>query len=112
MRQKLRDWSSGFGRSGGRRAEVTLGLEGQQGLRVVGEVAEAAGLGDDDGLDVNAHVGRYLRVSDLFSPDAFAVVFDEDIGCLTPGYVAVILAGLADEHLARREAVHSEHENV
>ena len=81
-------------------------------MRVVGEVVEAAELGDDDGLDANAHVGRYLRVSDLISPDAFAIVFDEDIGCLTPGYVAITLAGLAGEHLARREAVRSEHENI
>src|SRR6266480_3026943 len=65
---------SGFGRSGGRRAEPA-----QQGLRVVGEVVDAAELRDDDRLDAGPRGGRYLRVGDLAGADAFAVVFDEDV---------------------------------
>ena len=45
-----------------------------------GEVDEAAELGDDDGLDASPQVWRYLRVRDLVSPDALAVVIDEDVG--------------------------------
>lgn len=36
---------------------MVLGLESQQGRGVIGEVVEAAELGDDDGLDASAHVG-------------------------------------------------------
>lgn len=55
--------------------------------------------------------GRYLRVGDLLGADALAVVFDEDVGCLAPGYVAVTLAGLAGKHPAR-EAVHPQHAGI
>jgi len=36
---------------------MVQGLERQQGLGVIGEVVEAAELGNDDGLDASAHLG-------------------------------------------------------
>ena len=61
-----------------------LGLEGQQGLGLSGEVDEAAELGDDAGLDASAHVGRYLRVGDLVGAAAFAVAFKRTSGASRP----------------------------
>jgi hypothetical protein len=53
-----------------------LGVAGQQVLQGVGEVVEAAELGDDDGLDVAAEVGGDLGVGELVGADALAVVLD------------------------------------
>jgi len=81
-------------------------------LGVVGEVVDAAELGDDDRLDARPSGVRYLRVADLVGTDAFAVVLDEDVGRLAADNVAVALARAAGEHPAGRKAMSAQHERI
>jgi len=81
-------------------------------LRVVGEVVDAAELGDDDRLDAVPRGGRYLRIGDLVGTDAFAVVLGEDVGRLAASNVSVGLAWAAREHPAGRKAMSAQHERI